>query len=109
MGNILVKRLKEEEEYERLIMYARNVRFEGDVGRPKWEHARIIVCMLHCLMRMHEKVLFLLYFAAMKRCAGDAETTNETLDRMTGKIVISLRAGPINSTQINMEIKSSYP
>ncbi len=28
-----------------------------------------------------------LYFAAMKRCPGDVETTNETLDRMTAKIV----------------------
>ncbi len=61
LRNILVRTLKDEEEYERLLMYARDVRFEGDVGRPKWEHARIIVCMLHCLMWMHEKVLFLLY------------------------------------------------
>ena len=87
LRNILVRRLKDEEEYKRLLMYARDVRFEGDVGRPKWEHARIIVCMLHCLMRMHEKILFLLYFAAMKRYPGDVAPTNETLDRMTAKIV----------------------
>jgi hypothetical protein len=56
----LVRRLKEEEEYERWTMYARDDRFVLDVGRPKWELTRIIVCMLHCLMRLHEKVLFLL-------------------------------------------------
>ncbi len=66
LREILVQRLKEEEEYERLMMYARDVRFQRDVNRPKWDHGRIIVCMLHCLMRMNEKVLFLLYFAAMK-------------------------------------------
>jgi hypothetical protein len=38
-------------------------------------------------MRLHEKVLFLLYFAAMKRCVGDAGTQTETLDRMTAKII----------------------
>jgi hypothetical protein len=77
LREILVKRLKKEEEYERLIMYGRDVRFERDVNRPKWDHGRIFVCMLHCLMRMNEKVLFLLYFAAMKRCVGDpGERTN---------------------------------
>lgn len=59
LREILIKRLKEEEEYERLIMYARDVRFERDVNRPKWDHGRIIVCMLHCLMRMNEKVFYL--------------------------------------------------
>jgi hypothetical protein len=83
----LVRRLTEEEEYERLIMYARDVRFERDVDRPKWERGRIIVCcMLHCLMRMNEKVLFLLYFAAMKRCSGDSSERNKILDLMTAKI-----------------------
>ncbi len=73
LRDILVRRLMEEEEYDRWTMYARDKRFELDVGRPKWELTRIIVCMLHCLMRMHKKVLFLLYFAAMKRCEGDAD------------------------------------
>ncbi len=49
---ILVRRLMEEEEYERWTMYARDERFELDVGRPKWELTRIVVCMLHCLMRV---------------------------------------------------------
>jgi hypothetical protein len=35
LRDLLVKRLKEEEEYERLIMYARDGRFDRDVGRPK--------------------------------------------------------------------------
>jgi hypothetical protein len=86
LREILIKRLKEEEEYERLIMYARDVRFERDVNRPKWDHGRIIVCMLHCLMRMNEKVFFLLYFAAMKRCLGDPGERNIVMDRMTMKI-----------------------
>ena len=87
LRDILVRRLKEEEEYERWTMYARDDRFVLDRGRPKWELTRIIVCMLHCLMRLHEKVLFLLYFAAMKRCVGDAGTQTETLDRMTAKVI----------------------
>jgi hypothetical protein len=33
----LVRRLMEEEEYERWTMYARDERFELDVGRPKWD------------------------------------------------------------------------
>ena len=86
LREILVKRLKEEEEYERLLMYARDVRFERDVHRPKWDHGRIIVCMLHCLMRTHEKVLFLLYFGAMKRCLGDPVERNIIMDLMTCKI-----------------------
>jgi len=86
LREILIKRLKEEEEYERLIMYARDVRFERDVNRPKWDHGRIIVCMLHCLMRMNEKVFFLLYFAAMKRCLGDPSERNIVMDLLTMKI-----------------------
>ena len=86
LREILVKRLKEEEEYERLLMYARDVRFERDVNRPKWDHGRILVCMLHGLMRMNEKVLFLLYFAAMKQCVGDTGERNIILDLMTLKI-----------------------
>ncbi len=51
LTEILVQRRKEEEEYERLMMYARDVRFQRDVNRPKWGHGRIIVCMLHCLVK----------------------------------------------------------
>ncbi len=38
----LVRRLMEEEEYERWTIYSRDTRFELDVGRPKWELTRII-------------------------------------------------------------------
>jgi hypothetical protein len=37
-------------------------------------------------MRMNEKVFFLLYFAAMKRCVGDTGERNIILDLMTSKI-----------------------
>jgi hypothetical protein len=86
LRDILVRRLQEEEEYERLMMYARDVRFERDVERPKWEHGRIIVCMLHCLMRMNEKVLFLLFFTAMKRTPDGSSERHNILDQMTAKI-----------------------
>ncbi len=42
--------------------------------------------MLHCLIRVNEKVLFLLYFAAMKRCLGDPGERNIIMDLMTLKI-----------------------
>ncbi len=73
LRDVLVKRLKEEEGYERLTIYARDDRFARDVIRPKWEAHRIVICMLHCLMRMHKKVLFLLYFAAMKSSEDDRQ------------------------------------
>ena len=85
LREILQRRLIDEEELERLTMYARDPRFSDDVNRPKWEPHRILIDMLHCLMRMHEKVLFLLYFAAMNRCAGNAALIDETLDRLTTK------------------------
>ncbi len=71
LRQLLVGRLKDEEELERLEMYSRDERFEIDVGRPMWELHRVVIDMLHCLMRMHEKVRFLLYFAAMNRCQAD--------------------------------------
>jgi hypothetical protein len=85
LREILKRRLIDEEELERLTMYARDPRFRDDVNRPKWETHRILIDMLHCLMRMHEKVLFLLYFAAMNRCAGNPALIGETLDRLTTK------------------------
>ena len=33
---LLVERLKDEEEFERLTMYARDVRFDANAGNPKW-------------------------------------------------------------------------
>jgi hypothetical protein len=85
LRQILVGRLKEEEELERLEMYSRDERFEIDVDRPIWELHRIVIDMLHCLMRMHEKVLFLLYFAAMNRCQADPRAQAELLDRMSAQ------------------------
>ncbi len=67
LRSLLVERLKLEEELERLTMYARDTRFESDVVSTKLELGRVILDMLHCPMRMNEKVLFMLYFAAMKR------------------------------------------
>ena len=55
LREILVKRLKEEEEYERLLMYARDVRFERDVNRPKWDHGRIINRLHVALPYAHER------------------------------------------------------
>ena len=65
--SLLVERLKLEEELERLTMYARDTRFDSDVVSTKLEMGRVILDMLHCPMRMNEKVLFMLYFAAMNR------------------------------------------
>jgi hypothetical protein len=67
LRSLLVERLKLEEELERLTMYARDTRFDSDVVSTKWEVGRVILDMLHCPMRMNEKVLFMLYFAAMNR------------------------------------------
>jgi hypothetical protein len=86
LRDVLVKRLKEEEEYERLSMYARDERFARDVSRPKWKAHRIVICMLHCRMRMHENVL-LLYFAAMKSSEDDLNERLKILDRMTAKTI----------------------
>ncbi len=82
---ILKRRLIDEEELERLTMYARDPRFTDHVNRPEWEPHRILIDILNCLMRMHEKVLFRLYFAAMNTCAGNAALIVETLDRLTTK------------------------
>ncbi len=67
LRSLLVERLKLEEELERLTMYARDMRFDSDVVSTKLEVGRAILDMLHCPMRMNEKLLFMLYFAAMNR------------------------------------------
>ena len=64
---LLVERLQLEEELERLIMYSRDERFDPTVFPAHHDLGRVFLDMLHCPMRMHEKVLFMLYFAAMKR------------------------------------------
>jgi hypothetical protein len=56
--------LREEEEWQALVIYRRDFRFhgkEGDEKAYKLELDRTIIVMLHCPMRMHEKVLTLLY------------------------------------------------
>jgi hypothetical protein len=47
---LLVERLKDEEEFVRLTMYARDVRFDANGGKPKWELGRLVLDMLHCLL-----------------------------------------------------------
>jgi hypothetical protein len=64
---VLVERLKLEEEYERLQMYSCDTRFDSVVVPTKLDLGRVILDMLHCPMRMNEKVLYMLYFAAMNR------------------------------------------
>jgi hypothetical protein len=94
LRKILIRRLMDEEELERLTMYARDRRFTDDVNRPKWEPHRILIDMLHCLMRMHEKVLFLIYFAAMNRLSGNSQRLLETLDSLSAKTRVIAKLPP---------------
>jgi hypothetical protein len=64
---LLSERLKLEEEYERLQMYSCDTRFDSAVVPTKLDLGRVILDMLHCPMRMNEKVFNMLYFAAMNR------------------------------------------
>jgi hypothetical protein len=64
---LLVARLQLVEEYKRVTLYLRDTRFNPNVMKMKWEAGRVILDMLHCPMRMNEKVLYMLYFAAMNR------------------------------------------
>ncbi len=59
LRKLLISRLQEEEELERLTMYAQDVRFNFDVAKTKHEVGRVVVDILHCPMRMNEKNLFL--------------------------------------------------
>ncbi len=67
LRSLLVERLKLEEEYERLQLYSCDTRFDSVVVTTKLDLGRVILDMLHCPMRMNEKVLYMLYFAAMNR------------------------------------------
>jgi hypothetical protein len=82
LRRILVERLQLEEEYERLVMYARDTRFDIADIPTKHELGRVIMDMLHCPMRMNEKVLFMLYFAAMNRLPHKVDW-QPVLNRMT--------------------------
>ncbi len=56
--------LREEKEWQQLVMYRRDFRFlvhPGDEKFYKLQMKRTIIDMLHCPMRMHEKILTLLY------------------------------------------------
>ncbi len=63
LRNKLELMLREEEEWQELAMYRRDTRFVGAEGEynHKLQLDRTILDMLHCPMRMHEKVLNLLY------------------------------------------------
>ena len=82
LRHLLVERLQLEEEYERLTMYLRDNRFDPNVMKTKWEPGRVILDMLHCPMRMNEKVLYLLYNAAMNRFP-DKTLWEPVLENMT--------------------------
>ncbi len=47
---------------------------------------RVVVDMLHCPMHMNEKILFLLYYAGMKRCGGDMSGMKSLLDLLSEKV-----------------------
>ena len=79
MRNKLELVLREEEEWLQMGMYRRDTRFSADVGL---DLERTVLDMLHCPMRMHEKVLNLLY----------QEVLNEkTKNEVNGKPVASKR------------------
>ena len=55
--------LREEEEWQQMVMYRRDTRFSTDASTTnvKLRLDRTVVDMLHCPMRTNEKVLNLLY------------------------------------------------
>jgi hypothetical protein len=55
--------LREEEEWQQMVMYRRDTRFvtEELPSNVKQKLERTVVDMLHCAMRTHEKVINLLY------------------------------------------------
>jgi hypothetical protein len=59
LRSLIVERLKLEEEYERLQMYSCDTRFDSVVVPTKLDLGRVILDMLHCPMRMNEKVLYI--------------------------------------------------
>ena len=59
--------------------------FRSDVTQTKHELGRVVVDMLHCPMRMNEKILFLLYYAVMKQCGGDICGMNSVLALLSAK------------------------
>ena len=53
LRGLLISRLQEEEELEKLTLYAQDERFTSDVTKTKHEVGRVVVDMLHCPMRMN--------------------------------------------------------
>ena len=51
--------LREEEEWQQMVMYRRDTRFAADIetGDVKLQLDRTVIDMLHLPMRTHEKVL----------------------------------------------------
>ena len=94
LRSLLVERLKLEEEYERLQMYSRDTRFDSVDVPTKLDLGRVILDMLHCPMRMNEKVLFMLYYAAMNRLPHKRDW-EPVLDSMTN---IVRRIGDLSSS-----------
>jgi hypothetical protein len=77
--------LREEEEWESMVMYRRDTRFEGVEGvyNRKLELDRTILDMLHAPMRMHEKVLNLLYAEVL-----NGKTKHEVNNSRSSKVYI---------------------
>ena len=74
--------LREEEEWQRMAVYRRDLRFSREEKPDKFTLRvdRTVLDMLHCPMRMHEKVLNLLYAEIL-----NGKTKNETNGSMKGR------------------------
>ena len=74
--------LREEEEWQRMAVYRRDRRFSREEKPDKFTLRvdRTVLDMLHCPMRMHEKVLNLLYAEIL-----NGKTKNETNGSVKGK------------------------
>ena len=74
--------LREEEEWQRMAVYRRDQRLPREENPDKFtlKVDRTVLDMLHCPMRMHEKVLNLLYAEIL-----NGKTKNETNGSVKGK------------------------
>jgi hypothetical protein len=97
MRNKLELVLREEEEWLQMGMYRRDTRFSSDAGL---DLERTVLDMLHCPMRMHEKVLNLLYQDVL-----NGKTKNE----VNGKPVASKRKKKaVDEGAVGQEIAKLY-
>ncbi len=86
-----------EEEWESMVMYRRDTRFvgiEGEYNR-KLELDRTILDMLHAPMRMHEKVLNLLYAEVL-----NGKTKREVNNSRSSKSYGSVWSGRTNCERV---------